>query len=94
VLNRKTGRCCGRAPSDRVSENDRQSGNRAGNWLTREQARRLLARPDLDTIEGKRNRAILAVLLGRALRWSELVALECRHIQPRDGRWVFVDLVG
>ena len=45
----------------------RQSGNRAGNWLTGEQARRLLARPDIDTIEGKRDRAILTVLLGWAL---------------------------
>jgi integrase len=34
------------------------------------------------------------VLLGCALRRSELAALECGHIQQRDGRWVFVDLVG
>jgi site-specific recombinase XerD len=72
----------------------RQSGNRAGNWLTREQARDLLAQPELETIEGKRDRAILAVLLGCALRRSELAALECGNIQQRDGRWVFVDLVG
>jgi integrase len=45
-------------------------------------------------VEGKRDRAILAVLLGCALRRSELAALECGHIQQRDGRWVFVDLVG
>jgi len=31
-----------------------QSGNRAGNWLTREQARDLLAQPDIETMEGKR----------------------------------------
>jgi len=42
-----------------------QSGNRAGNWLTREQARRLPARPDTDTIEGKRDRAI--VVLGNSI---------------------------
>jgi hypothetical protein len=34
------------------------------------------------------------VLLGCALRRSKLAALECGHIQQRDGRWVFVDLVG
>jgi len=44
-----------------------QSRARAGNWLTREQARDLLAQPEIETIEGKRDRAILAVLLGCAL---------------------------
>jgi hypothetical protein len=39
----------------------RQSGARAANWLTREQARDLLAQPELDTMEGKRDRAILAL---------------------------------
>jgi integrase len=34
------------------------------------------------------------VLLGYALRRSELAALECAHGQQRDGHWVFVDLVG
>jgi len=34
------------------------------------------------------------VLLGCALRRSELAALKCGHIQQRDARWVFVDLVG
>jgi site-specific recombinase XerD len=72
----------------------RQSGDRAGNWLSREQARDLLAQPDSKTTEGKRDRAILAVLLGCALRRSELAALDCGHLQQRDGRWVFVDLVG
>ena len=37
----------------------RQSGDRAGNWLTREQARDLLAQPERETTEGKRDRAIL-----------------------------------
>jgi integrase len=32
--------------------------------------------------------------LGCALRRSELASLECAHIQQRDDRWVFVDLVG
>jgi hypothetical protein len=33
------------------------------------------------------------VLLGCALGRRELAALESRHIQQRDGRWVFLDLV-
>ena len=72
----------------------RQSGNRAGNWLTREQARDLLAAPQTKTLEGKRDRALLAVLIGCGLRRSEVAALELGHIQQREGRWVFIDLVG
>jgi site-specific recombinase XerD len=57
-----------------------QSGGRAGTWLTREQARDLLAQPEIETTEGKRDRAILVVLLGCSLRRSEFAALECAHI--------------
>lgn len=46
--------------------NIRQQGIRLGNWLTREQARVLLAVPDRKTIKGKRDYAILALLVGCA----------------------------
>ncbi len=72
----------------------RQSGVRAGNWLTREQARELLAAPDRTTLAGLRDRAILAVLLGCALRRAELVALTVDSLAQREGRWVIPDLVG
>jgi integrase len=67
---------------------------REGDTSGRRKERDLLAQPEIETMEEKRDRAILAVLLGCALRRSELAALNCGHIQQRDGRWVFVDLVG
>jgi integrase len=42
-------------------------GVKLGNWLTVEQSRRLLGAPDNHTILGRRDRAILALLLGCGL---------------------------
>jgi site-specific recombinase XerD len=50
--------------------------------------------PDVTTIKGLRDRAILAVLLGCGLRRSEVAALTVGHVQQRDGRWCIVDLIG
>jgi site-specific recombinase XerD len=72
----------------------RTAGTRAGNWLTQEQAQKLLRTPDVATRKGLRDRAVLAVLLGCGLRRSEVAALTVAHIQQREGRWVIVDLVG
>src|SRR5262245_8446214 len=69
-------------------------GVRAGNWLSLRQAQDLLNAPDIATLRGRRDRAILAVLLGCGLRRSEAAALTFAHIQQRDGRWCVVDLVG
>ena len=69
-------------------------GVRLGNWLTAEEARRLWQAPDPDTLKGKRDRAILAVLLGCGLRRRELADLEFRHFQQREEHWATVDLVG
>jgi site-specific recombinase XerD len=41
-----------------------EKGTRLGNWLTREQAKELLAVPGRSTIKGKRDYAILALLVG------------------------------
>ncbi len=46
--------------------NVRQQGTRLGNWLTREQARHLLTVPAGNTLKGKRDYAILALLVGSA----------------------------
>ena len=74
--------------------NIRQQGTRLGNWLTREQAKELLAVPDRSTLKGKRDYVILALLVGCALRRRELAALEVETIQQREGRCVLADLVG
>lgn len=71
-----------------------QHGVRVGNWLTSEQARRLLAMPDRTPVIGKRNYAILSVLVHCALRREELAGLGMRGVQRREDRWVIVDLVG
>jgi integrase len=72
----------------------KQTGTRAGNWLTRAQAETLINLPDPATLKGKRDRALLALLVGCGLRRGEAVALTDEHLQPRDGRWVIVDLRG
>src|SRR6476659_2879420 len=69
-------------------------GIRLGNWLSVAQAQKLLNTPDVATTKGRRDRAILAVLLGCGLRRSEVAALTIHHVQQRDGRWCIVDLVG
>jgi integrase len=69
-------------------------GVRMGNWLSLKQAQALLNAPDIATMKGLRDRAILAVLLGCGLRRSEVAALTMGHIQQRDGRWCIVDLFG
>lgn len=71
-----------------------QRGNRLGNWLTREQAKDLLRVPDRSTLKGKRNYAILALLVGCALRRRELAGLDIADLQQREGRWVIADLCG
>ena len=74
--------------------NIKQAGTRLGNWLTREQAKELLAVPDRSTLKGKRDYVILALLVGCALRRTELAELEVETIQQREGRWVLADLEG
>ena len=72
----------------------KQQGTRAGNWLTKAQAEALIHCPDPSTLKGKRDRALLALLVGCGLRRAEAVALTVGHLQSRDGRWVIVDLRG
>lgn len=69
-------------------------GVRLGNWLTADEARRLWQAPSNITLKGKRDRAILAILLGCGLRRRELADLDFAHLQRREEHWAIVDLVG
>lgn len=72
----------------------RNEGRRMGNWLSREAAQAWVNAPDISTLKGVRDRALLAVLLGCGLRRAEAAALTFKHLQQREGRWVIVDLFG
>jgi site-specific recombinase XerD len=69
-------------------------GVRLGNWLTAEQAHSLWQAPDRERLKGKRDRALLAILLACGLRRHELAELTFGHLQQREGHWAIVDLSG
>ena len=72
----------------------RRIGVRIGNWLTAEQSKRLLAGAGRGSLRGKRNYAMLAMLVGCGLRRGELLALRVNSIQLREEHWVIADLLG
>jgi site-specific recombinase XerD len=69
-------------------------GMRLGNWLTAEQGHALWQAPDRQCLKGKRNRALLALLLACGLRRHEAVSLRLDDLQQREEHWAIVDLVG
>ena len=69
-------------------------GVRGGNWLEQTQAQELLRAPAGSGPKAVRDRAILGLLLGCALRRAELVGLQVIDIQQRAGRWAIPDLQG
>ena len=74
--------------------NVKQAGQRLGKWLTEKEAGRLISIPDINTVLGIRNRAILALLVACGVRRDELVRLQISHLQLREGRWVLLDIQG
>lgn len=83
-----------RAQSLQAIENAKVKGRKLGNWLSIEDATKLLNQPDISVPAGLRDRAILALLIGAGLRRSEVVGLEFRHFEKRDGRWMLIGVKG
>lgn len=69
-------------------------GRKIGNWLTIPEAEAILNAPDVDTVQGVRDRAILAVMIGAGLRRAEIVSLTAEHFEKKGGRWVINGLQG
>jgi len=69
-------------------------GVRIGNWLTIQQARTLLKEAFPDNLRGKRDRAMISILLGCGLRRAETVGLTTKDLQIREDHWVIADLIG
>lgn len=72
----------------------RSEGLHLGHWLTQEEVKRLLAVANRSTLIGKRNYALISLLVYCALRRDEAAGLEIRTLQLREGRWCIVDMVG
>ena len=69
-------------------------GVRIGNWLEQADAREILRAPTGAGKKAVRDRAVLGLLIGCALRRAELARLQIEDVQQRAGRWVLPDLVG
>jgi site-specific recombinase XerD len=72
----------------------RKLGVRLGNWLTADQAKALWQVPDAFRLKGKRDRALLSLLLACGLRRREATTLRLRDLQRREDHWAIVDLIG
>ena len=69
-------------------------GTRLGNWLTAPEAQSLLSLPTPHTMGGKRDRAILGIMLSCGLRRRELAELTVHHLERRENHWAIVDMIG
>ncbi len=69
-------------------------GRRLGKWLDLAGAQALLNKPGGQSLKDRRDRALLAVLLGAGLRRDEASRLDMEQIVRREGRWIIADVTG
>jgi integrase len=72
----------------------RRLGVRIGNWLTAEEGKRMIDAFSASALKQRRNRAMIAVLIGCGLRRAEAAALKFEDVQLREEHWVIADLNG
>ena len=72
----------------------RNLGVRLGKWLNAEQSLAHWQAPNSKDLMGKRDRALLAVLLACGLRRHEAVGLGIEHLEQREEHWAIIDLKG
>ena len=72
----------------------RRIGVRIGNWLTAEEGRRMIGAFGASALKQRRNRAMIAVLIGCGLRRAEAAALKFEDVQLREEHWVIANLNG
>jgi integrase len=68
----------------------KRHGRKIGNWLTGNQAQELLNAVSQNTLQGRRDGAMLGLLLGCGLRRSEVVRLRLDQLQSRENHRVIV----
>lgn len=68
-------------------------GVRTGQWLDKNQAQELINSVDTASLKGKRDKALLSVML-MGLRRSEVVNLKFEDLKFLNNRWVIIDIVG
>lgn len=72
----------------------KQLGIRGGQWLTKQQVVDLLASIDRSTLIGKRDAALIALLIGCGLRRAEATGLHVEQIVFRDGHVILENVRG
>jgi integrase len=72
----------------------RRLGRRTGTWLSAASANKFLSIPDRDSLRGKRDRCLLALLIGCGLRRFEASMLRVDQIQLFENRWVLANVSG
>ena len=72
----------------------RRLGRRTGTWLSAASANKFLSIPDRDSLRGKRDRCLLALLIGCGLRRFEASMIRLDQIQLLENRWVLANVRG